>query len=62
MVFIHLRANFLFKAHTDILLKKTLEFVCANPESFVRGGPNHLPASETPFRWCFAGMPMMAQH
>ena len=56
----------------------------ADPESFVRGGPNliqvffsvmrgyriqirlymghHLPASETPFKWRFAGWPVMAQH
>ena len=52
---------------------------CANPESFVRGGPtwqsfflvyegredtagHHRPASETPFKWRFAGVPMMAKH
>ena len=23
---------------------------------------HHRPASETPFKWCFAGMSMMAQH
>ena len=23
---------------------------------------HHRPASETPFKWCFAGMPIMAQH
>ena len=23
---------------------------------------HHLPASETPFKWRFAGRPMMAQH
>ena len=22
----------------------------------------HRPTSETPFKWCFAGVPMMAQH
>ena len=25
-------------------------------------GPLHRPASETPFKWHFAGVPMMAQH
>ena len=47
---------------------------CADPESFVRGGPtltfldddgregHHPPSSETPFKWRFAGVPMMAQH
>ena len=59
---------------------------CADPESFVRGGPtlttfffifffssgdgeriqmpltvgHHRPASETPFRWRFASVPLMA--
>ena len=23
---------------------------------------HHRPASETPFKWCFAGRPMMTQH
>ena len=57
---------------------------CADPESFVRGGPtlttsffslmrggriqiplltgHQRPASETPFKWRFAGGPMIAQH
>ena len=51
---------------------------CADPESFFRGGPtffldnewikiplksgHHRPASETPFKWRFAGVAMMAQH
>ena len=50
----------------------------ADPESFFRGGPSfiladewiqiplesdhHWLASETPFKWCFAGRPMIAQH
>ena len=51
---------------------------CTDPESLFRGGPtfslvnercqiplksgHHRPASETPFKWRFAGVPMMAQH
>ena len=55
------------------------QITCADPESFVRGGPtlikfflvyegrddpadHHRPASEMPFKWRFAGVPMMAQH
>ena len=57
-------------------------FLCADPESFVRGNPtlfffylmrggriqipllagHQRPASETPFKWRFAGGPTMAQH
>ena len=47
---------------------------CADPESFFRGvqlffqvhvplkSGLHRPASETPFKWRFAGVQMMAQH
>ena len=47
-------------------------FSCTDLEIFVRGGPTltkffsfifsvrqHRPASETPFKWRFAGVPMM---
>ena len=53
-----------------------LALACADPESFARGGPtlttfflvdeikagHHQPASETPSKWRFPGMSMMAQH
>ena len=72
------------------LKKKTtyllMVYACADPESFVRGGPtltfyfcflflmrggriqiplladHQRPASKTPFKWRFAGGPMVAQH
>ena len=86
-------------SHLEILQTSTMflynptygsggDVACADPESFVRGGPtlttffsffffslirggriqipllagHHRPASETPFKWRFAGGPMMAQH
>ena len=40
----------------------------ADPESLARGGPTLItlgqdwPASETPYKWRFTGVLMMAQH
>ena len=71
-----------------LIMPSRMSKTCADPESFVRGGPKlitsffllmrreriqipqyagqHRPASETPFKWRFAGRPMpgpmMAQH
>ena len=57
------------------LLHRT-SYPCAGPESFFSDGVHlevlfiqipikpghHRTASETPFKWRFAGMPLMAQH
>ena len=55
-----------------VMSRNNPDIACADPESFVRGGPtffmsgervqiaikagNHRPASETPFKWRFAGL------